>query len=465
MSSFPSSAVRGALVLAVMSTGVVQLRAAADDADAEIKALREEIRRLDDRLRQLEQKQQLKEQETAAAAKAAPQVGITDRGFTLASGDGANSVSIRGLVQFDSRLFFHDGGLANNSFLLRRARPIIEGTFGRIYSFQFVPEFGGTAAPSILDANFGVAPGKALQFKFGKFKAPVGLELLQSDSWTFFNERTLVTNLVPNRDIGAQVSGSLRDAAVVYAAGVFNGVADGASTTNADFDNDKDVIGRLWLQPWRSDKESPLQGLAFGAAAGVGREKTTAGLTAGYKTDGQQTFFKYRAGAVADGAAWRWAPQLDYRKGPFGAMAEYVISTVNARPAIGAAKMQVQNKAWQFSSGYVLTGESSSYPGIVPNQPFNWENRTWGAWEIVVRYANLKIDNRAFPLLADPAANANQATAVGFGVNWFLSRIAMLKFDYYQTKFGFNAAGAAAPSAPNLRQDEQALISRLQLSF
>jgi phosphate-selective porin OprO/OprP len=120
--------------------------------------------------------------------------------------------SIRGLVQFDSRLFFGDNGIVNNALLLRRARLISEGTFAKIFSFQIVPEFGGGGATaanafSILDANVGVAVNSALQFKFGKFKSPVGLELLQSDSWTFFDERSLVTNLVPNRDIGAQVSG------------------------------------------------------------------------------------------------------------------------------------------------------------------------------------------------------------------------------------------------------------------
>ena len=465
MSIITRSGIRIVLTVAALS-GIAALsavRAAADDSNAEIKALREQIRQLDERLHQLEQKQQLKEQEAAAAAKAAPKIAITDKGFTFASGDGANSVSIHGLVQLDSRLFFGDGGgVVNNSFVLRRARPILEGTIGKIYSFQFVSEFGGTGAPSILDANFGIAPSRALQFKFGKFKAPIGLELLQSDSWTFFNERALVTNLVPNRDVGAQISGSLRDGAVVYTAGIFNGVADGASSTNADFDNDKDVIGRIWFQPWKGDKKSSLQGLAFGVSASLGREKGAAALTGGYRTDGQQTFFKYRSTAVADGQVWRVSPQAEYRHGPFGAMGEYGISTVNVRPTATGAKTELQNKAWHLAAGYVLTGENSSYTGVVPNQPFSWENGTWGAWELAVRYANLKIDDRAFPLLADPAVSADEATALGLGLNWYLSRTVRTTFDYYQTSFGNKVP---VSSAQILRQDEKALITRFQLSF
>ena len=454
--------VRAMLAAVMLSAGLIPVRAA-DDTAVEIQALREQIRLLDQRLHELEQKQQLKDQEAVAAARAAPKISLTDKGFTLASGDGANSISIRGLVQFDSRLFFNDGaGVVNNSFVLRRARPIIEGTFSKIYSFQFVPEFGGTSAPSILDANLGIALDQALQFKFGKFKAPVGLELLASDSWTFFDERSLVTNLVPNRDLGAQIGGSLQGGVVTYAAGVFNGVPDAASSSNADFDNDKDVIGRLYLQPFKADPASPFQGLAFGAAASVGREKGASAVTGGYKTDGQQTFFKYRSTTVADGQVWRVSPQAEYRSGPFGALGEYVVSTVNLRPTATGAKTELQNRAWQVAAGYVLTGENSSSAGVVPDHPFNWKTGTWGAWEVAVRYANLKIDDQAFPLFADPAVNANQASAFGLGLSWYLSKTVRTTFDYYRTRF---ANKVPVSSTQILRQDEQALITRIQLSF
>lgn len=462
MSTIKPPVIRAMLAAMTLTAGLIPLRAA-DDADAEIKALREQIRLLDQRLHQLEQKQQLKEQESTAAAKAAPKISLTDKGFTFASGDGANSVSIRGLVQLDSRLFFNDGGgIVNNSFVLRRARFISEGTFGKIYSFQFVSEFGGTGGPSILEANLGVALSQAVQFKFGRFKAPVGLELLQADSWTFFNERSLVTNLVPNRDVGAQLSGSLKGGIVSYHAGVFNGVADGASSTNADFDNDKDVIARVYLQPFKTGKDSPLKGLAFGAAASLGREKTAAALTGGYKTDGQQTFFKYRSTVVADGRTWRGSPQAEFRNGPFGALGEYVASTVNVRPTAAGAKVALQNKAWQLAAGYVLTGEDSSYTGVTPRQPFSRENGTWGAWEVAVRYANLKIDDKAFPLFADPAVNASEASSFGLGLSWYLSKTVRTTFDYYQTRF---TTKVPLSSTSILRQDEQSLITRFQLSF
>jgi len=437
----------------------------ANPTDPDLPALREQVQALEQQLKALAHQIDIREKAAATAAASAPKVSITDKGFTFASADNANSLKIRGLVQLDSRLFFGDGGgLANNGFVLRRARLIAEGTFAKSYSFQLVPEFGGSSV-SILDANFSVAVDPSLSFKFGKFKSPVGLELLQSDSWTFFNERSIVTNLVPNRDLGVQASGEMLGGTLNYTVGVFGGAGDGGSTNNADFDNEKDVVARLFAAPFRNDAGSPVRGLSFGVSASVGREKTAAGRTAGYKTDGQQTFFAFNAATIADGQTWRVAPQLDYRNGSFGAIGEYVISAVNVRPSAAGQKTELRNQAWQVAAGYVLTGEDSSFTGVSPKANFDLSAGTWGALELTARYANLKVDDAASPLYAAPASNADEATSSGLGLNWYLCKAVALKFDYYQTNFGFNAAAPATSATQILRQDEQVLISRFQLSF
>jgi phosphate-selective porin OprO/OprP len=467
--------IRSVLAAMTLLAGLIPLRGA-DNTDAEIQALREQIRLLDQRLDQLQQQQQqLKDQQAAAAAesaadqaaaaKTAANVSITDKGFTLSSGDGANSVKIRGLVQLDSRLFFGDQGASTNAYVLRRARLISEGTFSKLYSFQFVTDFAGTGAPSILDANLGVALDQTLQLKFGKFKSPVGLEWLQSDSWTFFDERSIVTDLVPNRDLGILASGSLLGDTISYAAGVLNGVPDGATSNNTAFDNDKNVVGRIYATPFKSSGIPSLQGLSIGVSADLGREKTTSGRTAGYKTDGQQTFFSYNAAVIADGQSWHVSPQGEYRYGPFGLLGEYVLSTVNVRPGAGAAKAELRNKAWQLAAGYVLTGEDSSFNGVTPRTIFNPTAGTWGAFEIVGRYANLKIDDAAFPRFASASSNADEATSLGLGLNWYLSKVVAVKFDFYQTRFGFAPGAPAVPTAVLLRQHEKALITRFQVSF
>jgi phosphate-selective porin OprO/OprP len=426
----------------------------ASDA-AELAELRAQIRALEQKLTALERRQAVQEDRVA----------VTDKGTTLTSADAANSIRLRGLVQLDHRAFFNDGGgIANNGFALRRARLISEGQFAKNYGFQLVTEFAGSSV-SILDANFTIAVDRALQFKFGKFKEPVGLERLQSDSWTFFNERSLASNLTPDRDLGVQASGDLLDGRVNYALGVFNGVADAASSTNTDFDNDKTIAARVFASPFRRDAGSALRGLAFGFAGSTGRAKTAAGRTTGYRTDGQQTFFAYNATTIADGSTWRLSPQVDYRLGSFGALGEYIVSTVNVRPGATGAKTELTNTAWQLAAGYVLTGEASAYGGVVPRTDFDRAGGTWGAFEVVGRYAALKIDDATFPLFASAAANASEARSLGLGLNWYLSKAVAFKLDYYQTRFGFSPLAPAVPAVPILRQDENSFISRFQLSF
>jgi phosphate-selective porin OprO/OprP len=432
---------------------------------ADLQALRAQVQQLEQQLKVLSRQLELKEEAAAAAAPSTPKVTINDKGYTLASSDAANSIRLRGLVQLDHRLFIDDGaGIVNNAFVLRRARMIAEGTLAKNYGWQLVTEFGGSSV-SILDANLFVNLTKNLQLRAGKFKVPVGLELLQSDSWTFLNERSIVTNLVPGRDLGVQLSGELLAGRLNYAVGVFNGVADGATSTNTDFDEDKDVAGRVFATPFKADAGSPLQGLSFGIAGSMGRQKTAAGRPAQYRTDGQQTFFSYNAAVIADGQTWRISPQLDYRNGPFGLIGEYVKSVANLRPTATGQKTEISHTGWQVGAGFVLTGEDSSFNGVVPKTDFNLAAGTWGAFEVVGRYSRVDVDDAVFPAFAAPGASASGNRAVGVGLNWYWSKAAVLKLSVYQNSFDFSPLAPPVATAPVLRQDEQALITRFQFAF
>ena len=110
---------------------------------------------------------------------------------------------------------------------------------------------------------------KALQLRAGKFKTPVGLEQLQVDRDTWFNERSLVTDLVPNRDLGFQLWGDIAGGALSYAVGVFNGVGDARNSSNADFEDHREVAARLFVQPFKKSGAAALQGLGFGVAGTI----------------------------------------------------------------------------------------------------------------------------------------------------------------------------------------------------
>lgn len=303
-----------------------------------------------------------------------------------------------------------------------------------------------------------------LQLRAGKLKVPVGLEHLQSDPVTHFNERGLPTALVPNRDVGFQLWGDVAAGRLSYAAGVFNGVGDGRSTGNVDFDDDRELVARLFVQPFRGSGPTALEGLGFGVAGSWGNvSSNSTGLPSAYQTDGQQAFFTYTNGVVADGNHWRVSPQAWYYHGPFGLLGEYVVSHQGVQK--GAAERDLEHGGWQVSAGWMLTGEDASYTGTNPRRPFSVANRQWGAWQLVARYAELDVDDAAFPVYADPLASASSARAWSVGVNWFLNRNVRMNASFSRTTFsGGGGPGSSAPAAVT-RQAEQVLFTRMQLSF
>jgi phosphate-selective porin OprO/OprP len=458
----------------------------ADVRDDEIRELREQVQQLAQKLQALEQKEDARYASTPAASNAAGAAGsagaaakpqgkviANSKGFAVESPDDSDVLRLRGLVQGDGRFFFGDHLSNNDAFLIRRARLIFEGKFDKIYEYQLVPEFGGTSGNgtlTILDANINIAPTPEYQVRVGRFREPVGLEQLQSDSWAFFAERSIVSQFVPNRDVGVQLGGDLLDKKLSYAIGVFDGVPDAANNSNnTDTNNDKDVAARVFATPFKGAKNA-LDGLGFGIAGSVGRQNSTNGatgsLTSGYKTDGQQTWFAYRSTATAQGETWRISPQADYYHGPIGAMAEYVVSTVHA--ANGANHQDLNNRAWQLSGSYVITGEDASYLGVVPKTNFSPADGTWGAFELVARVENARIDDNAFVgganSLANPNTAAREATGYSAGLNWYLSKTVRASFDYFHTHFDLYNGAAPAATSP-IYTDENAFLTRLQLIF
>ncbi|HEU5396238.1 MAG TPA: porin, partial [Verrucomicrobiae bacterium] len=314
----------------------------------------QQLQELDQKIRIVQRQRELDQENADAAAKSVSRLSIGADGFKASSADTNFVLVIHGLVQVDSRTFPDDGGIrGNDGFILRRARPIIQGTVFRNFDFVFVPDFGGNTV-QVQDAFVNYRYRPELQLQAGKFKSPVGLEALQPDPAAAFNERSLVTDLVPNRDLGFELHGDLFGGAASYAIGIFNGAPDySGTTTNSDFEDDKALAARIFLQPWKASDVAALQGLGFGVGGSWevvdGATNTVGtGLTPGFTTDGQEKFFSYSSGVYAHGTHWRVSPQACYYYGPIGLMGEYVIS--DQRVSKGSANTDLQNVAWEVTA-------------------------------------------------------------------------------------------------------------------
>lgn len=425
------------------------------------------------RIEALEQK--LRHQEQVETQAAAGTVVAGPSGLFIESADGANVIRFTGNLAVDGRWFpDHGAPESADTWLFRRARPYVEGTLDRIYDFRFMPDFGNGKA-IIVDAFVTGRFQPWLALQVGKFKGPVGLERLQPDQFNRFVELGFPSSLVPNRDLGVQLGGDVMGGALGYAVGYFDGTPDGSSTdanASPDVDNDgkKDLEARLFAQPFISSDNPYLRGFGFGVGGtyvnSTGNAANT--LLASYKTPGQQTFFTYRTGTTAtyaDGKRERLAPQLYYYAGSFGLIGEYVESRQEVTRQVNAALKRsgtLDNKAWQLSLSYFLTGEAATYNSFKSSSIFEPGKTGWGAWEIAVRLHQLQIDEAAFAAagasFANPGTAPRKATAAGVGLNWYLNQNVKWMLDYERTRFDGGAANGDRP-------DENALLTRFSLVF
>jgi len=461
------------------TTGIVAVLAlatllgkAADPAER-LSDLEKRYEALEQKYKTLERKWELQQEAAAEKSKTSASLSAGASGFSFRSADTNFVFKLRGLLQVDSRTYLDDGGIGNNdTFALRRARPIIEGTVFKYFDFLFTPEFG-SSTPAIRDAylNFRYIP--ELQLRAGKMKTPLGLELWQSSTANSFVERSLVSDLLPGRDVGFMFHGDIWQGAEAdtrklaftgvlnYSLGAYNGVGDGRNSSNVDFDDEKSGVARLFVHPFLKSEIEPLKGLGLGVAGSYGNVEGSEGLPASYQTEGLQTFFSYRSGAnfIADGNLWRISPQGYYYWGPFGFMGEYVISSQNLRSVTNNVFANIHNQAWSVSASYVLTGEDNGFRGVTPRHNFDPREGHWGALQLVARYSELELDDEIFPTFANPATSAEFATAWGVGLNWYLNRNIRASADFIRTDFEGGEEGAVP------RQDENAFLTRLQLAF
>jgi phosphate-selective porin OprO/OprP len=468
-------------LLSFAGSAVAQTPPAGNDNDE----LRREIEEQKQRLAVLERKLEIQDEATKAAASSAPKITANASRFQIGSADGANFIRLRGTLFADSRVYGGDSAPeTGDTFLLRSVRPTIEGTFGNIFDFRFTPDFG-SGRTIIVDAYAAARFNPGFVVTAGKFKPSVGLERLQTEGDLRFMERGLPTLLVPNRDLGVQLSGEFAGGAFAYQVGYFNGVADGNSSDalpSPDVENDTggDYAARVFFQPFINSDNFNLRGLGFGVGSTWQDVPGTAAspYLAAYRSQGQLSVFSYRANTAtgvtpnnatfANGERLRLAPQLYYYRGSFGFLGEYtqVKQDVSRNVAGVVLSDTLTNTAWQGQFSWFVTGEEESYKGFTPRSTFQSGSPTsgngWGAFELVARYQELDVDDDAFVgganSFANPLTAITKQKSYGVGVNWYPWNTVKLSINYDRTSFD---GGAATGDRP----DEQALFSRFAINY
>ena len=376
-----------------------------------------------------------------------PPVGWND-GFFIQTPDGHNRLLIGILLQADGRFSLNDPTPAINSLVMRRARPIFNGRVARYFEFRLMPELAGT--PLLLDAYFDIRFAPSFRLRSGKDKTPIGYEVLLSDSNLPFPERSVVSLLLPSRDVGFQAQGDFAAGRVLYSGGVFNGnPTDGSSsTTDVDVNNAKDLAGRIVFLPFGNAKGSQLSNFGFHLGGSTG---TQGGTLPSFKTSIGQTFFTYAQGATAAGPRKRITPAVFLYTGRFGAFAEY--ARTSAEVARNAVDETLANQAWNVTASYLLTGEAATDRAVRPNRPFDPAAGHWGALQLTARYGELQFDEKIFEFGLAAPDSSTYARQFTVGMNWLLNAYVKAYGTYERYTFGGG------------RPAEDSIYFRMQLAF
>jgi phosphate-selective porin OprO/OprP len=435
---------------------------AIDDAD------RARLRDVEQQVEILKRKLEVRDEEEQQKAGRSAIAGAGPDGFFVRSADGKFQIKLRGYTQFDSRWFTRGEDAGDDSFAFRRVRPFVEGTVFEFIDFRVMPDFANSTL-TLFDAYVNFRYWTPLQLQAGKFKPPLGLERLQSATATMFVERAFPTLLVPSRDLGVMLQGELANGLFTYQVGGFNGVRDGG-TQDVDTDDGKDVVGRVFVHPFRPLGNEWLDGLGLGVAGSWGRVDEQ--VPSAFKTTPESgNFFSYLGATggfqapLTEGERFRWSPQAYWYAGPIGVLGEYVVSETpihrdfTAAAATPSVKDVLRHRAWQVAASVALTGENASFKGLIPASPFDPFKGTWGAFEIAGRYNEIDLDSDSFPLFADRNVSAGRAQGWTAGLNWYLNRYVRVMVDFDHTWFHGGRVGGRD------RASEDTILTRLQLSY
>lgn len=295
-------------------------------------------------------------------------------------------------------------------------RPWVYTLFAATNAFDRGFDSDSTDDFSFLDYRLDIPLAKGLALSLGKQKEPISMERIMSLAFEPFQERAAVSDaLMPARNVGLVLNGTLAGQRMTFAGGVFNDWFD----TGEDFDESgTQLVGRVTGLPLISDDESALLHL------GMGVRYTNAGAGLRYRTEPE---FANSPNFVDTGVfdadhATLFNFEVSLRRGPVWLAGEY-----NANRVSTADLGDPSFSGYHITASWIATGEMRPYNrrsgtlGRVPiAKPVNRGGA--GAWELSARWSDID--------LSDGAITGGEMQILSLGVNWWPASWGALSVNY-----------------------------------
>jgi phosphate-selective porin OprO/OprP len=238
------------------------------------------------------------------------------------------------------------------------------------------------------------------------------------------------------------VHGALLGDSVHYALGYFNG--DGRDANRRSQKDDKEVTGRIVVQPFRHWGARLLRGLYVGGSGSYSRLDTS-DFNYKMRTPARTTFFTVQARAKFHmtrevDTLERYAAELAYTWGPLLVTGEYFRNRFSDVKLADTTVFDFDMRAWYAGLLVMLTGERPVMKGgvlqkIRPRHCFNIRKRTWGAFGIGFRFQEFEAGRVVYRSLVQEGFSVREAEAFTVALNWYLNDMMRFSFNYSRTHF------------------------------
>ncbi len=253
--------------------------------------------------------------------------------------------------------------------------------------------------------------------------------------WPWQERAAVADALLPNRNLGLILSGSIPSRWVTWAAGAFNNWIDSDESFS---DTSTQFVGRATWVPAVSADESNLFHLGFG----IRRSDTKQSLRASTEPEFDQAPVFVDTGSFSADDATTYSLEAYWRKGQVFVGFEY-LGTAFESASAGDPFLD----GYHLSASWAVTGEMRAYrkrtgtfDPLPVARPVNQGG--FGAVETALRYS--RVD------LSDGSLDGGEMDIVSLGVNWWLTRWSQFGVNYrYVSLDRFDTDGRS--SGVNLR--------------
>ena len=407
----------------------------------------EKLESLDERLRKIEAK--LEAEGEGPSEDGARIEAYWKNGLRFRSTDGAFEAHFGGRILVHGRTVFNrpDDDVAPlrsvpDSMFFREAYLQADGLAYSELTFKIQADFRtGTynqssgAGPSsvrgsLRDAYLEWRRWKELRVRLGQYYQPISQEDMTSTRFIEFIERSAMNPLLPGRDMGLKIHGSIEDGLLSYQAMFANGgsLRNDKARSITDREDEKEFAGVVYAMPFRLTGESLLDGMRLGLGGSIADVDSVPASGFDLATKGLSILYlDSTAAGTFDGRRWRLVPQVSWAIGPVCLRGEFLVRRDELDDTF--VDEDLRSAGWYLQGSWLVTGETKKPESRVT------PDGEWGAVELALRAARLRVTNAFGSGLAAPGGNSEAVSVLTAGVNWWIRSNVRLSLNAIREKF------------------------------